>query len=78
MKGRFFDSGPKMLRCEQKEGKAFFAFGLKIWEHWFCPQQSKQQWKRSKVILQGIHKYLQRFYILRQLFAKYNGLYKEL
>jgi hypothetical protein len=37
----------KMLRCG--------------WEHWFRPQQSKQQWNKGKATLQGIHKYLQRF-----------------
>jgi hypothetical protein len=30
----------KMLRCERKEGKVFFAFGSKSYKHWFRPQQS--------------------------------------
>jgi hypothetical protein len=42
MKGPFFDFGPKVLQCERKEGKEFFAFGSKNWKHWFRPQQSKQ------------------------------------
>jgi hypothetical protein len=58
MKGPFFGFGPKVLRCERKEGQVFFAFGSKSWEHWFRPQQSKQQWNKGKATLQGIHKYL--------------------
>jgi hypothetical protein len=51
-----FDFGPKVLRCERKEGMVFFAFGSKRREHWFHPQQSKQQWdKKVKATLQGIH-----------------------
>jgi hypothetical protein len=30
----------KMLRCERKEGKVFFAFGSKGYQHLFHPQQS--------------------------------------
>jgi hypothetical protein len=41
MKGPFFGIGPKVLRCERKEGKVFFAFGSKSYEDWFRPQQSK-------------------------------------
>jgi hypothetical protein len=36
-----FDSAKKVLRCEIKEGKVFFAFGSKSYEHWFHPQQSR-------------------------------------
>jgi hypothetical protein len=61
MKGPFFDFGLKVLRSERKEGKVFFTFGSKSWEHWFRPQQSKQQCKKGKATLQGIHEYLQRF-----------------
>jgi hypothetical protein len=57
----FFDFGLKILRCERKEGKVFFAFDSKSWEHWFHPQQSKQKWKKGKETLQGIHEYLQKF-----------------
>jgi hypothetical protein len=42
-----FDFGPKVLRCERKEGKVFFAFGSKSREHRFRPQQSKQQWDKK-------------------------------
>jgi hypothetical protein len=42
--GASFD--PKVLRCERKEGKMFFAFDSKNWEYRFCPQQSKQQWDK--------------------------------
>jgi hypothetical protein len=35
--GPFFDFGPKVLRCEREEGKVFFAYGSKSWEHWFRP-----------------------------------------
>jgi hypothetical protein len=44
MRGPSFD--PKVLRCERKEGKVFFAFDSKNWEYRFCPQQSKQQWDK--------------------------------
>jgi hypothetical protein len=37
-----FSFGSKMLRCERKEGKVFFAFGSKETK-WFRPQQSKRQ-----------------------------------
>jgi hypothetical protein len=45
-----FAFGSKMLRCEQKEGKVFFAFCSKEIK-WFRPHQSKRQ--HAKVKLQG-------------------------
>jgi hypothetical protein len=45
-----------MLRCVQKEGKVFFAFGSKIK---FRPQQSKSYTDKGpgKEILQGMRKF---------------------
>jgi hypothetical protein len=37
----------KMLRCEQKEGKVFFAFDSKDYQHLFCPQQSSLHTKKK-------------------------------
>jgi hypothetical protein len=37
----------KMLRCERKEGKVFFAFGSKGYQHLFHPQQSISQMKQK-------------------------------
>jgi hypothetical protein len=33
MREPMFDSAEKVLRCERKEGKVFFAFGSKNYEH---------------------------------------------
>jgi hypothetical protein len=40
--GANFDFAQKVLRCERKEGKVFFAIRSKKREHWFRPQQSRQ------------------------------------
>jgi hypothetical protein len=37
----------KMLRCERKEGKVFFAFGSKGHQHLFRPQQSSSHTKKK-------------------------------
>jgi hypothetical protein len=37
----------KMLRCERKEGKVFFAFGSKGYQHLFRPQQSNSHMKQK-------------------------------
>jgi hypothetical protein len=37
----------KMLRCERKEGKVFFAFGSKGYQHLFRPQQSSSHMKQK-------------------------------
>jgi hypothetical protein len=37
---RYFVFDKKMLRCERKEGKVFFAFGSKYCKYWFHPYQS--------------------------------------
>jgi hypothetical protein len=66
----FFAFGSRMLRCERKEGKVFFAFGSKDGNTGFI--HSKASNSRRKEILQGTHKCLQRYYILRQCFATYN------
>jgi hypothetical protein len=36
-----------MLRCERKEGKVFFAFGSKGYQHLFRPQQSSSHMKQK-------------------------------
>jgi hypothetical protein len=51
------------------EKKVFLAFGSKSWEHWFRAQQIKEQWNKGKVILQGIHKYVQRFLLSMTTFC---------
>jgi hypothetical protein len=59
-----------MLRCERKEGKVFFTFGSNGNTGFVHIKASDS---RRKVILQGTHKCLQRYYILRQyFFAGYN------
>jgi hypothetical protein len=37
----------EMLRCERKEGKVFFAFGSKGYQHLFLPQQSSSYMKQK-------------------------------
>jgi hypothetical protein len=37
----------EMLRCERKEGKVFFAFGSKGYQHLFCPQQNSSYMKQK-------------------------------
>jgi hypothetical protein len=37
----------KMLRCERKEEKVFFAFGSKGYQHLFRPQQSSSYMKQK-------------------------------
>jgi hypothetical protein len=48
----------------------FFAFGSKNDNTSFVHRKTSNN--RRKVILQGIHRCLQRYYILRHLFAEYN------
>jgi hypothetical protein len=36
-----------MLRCERKEGKVFFAFSSKIYQHLFRPHQSSSYMKQK-------------------------------
>jgi hypothetical protein len=75
-KGRMFLAfEQRMLRCERKEGKLFFAFGSKTGSIGFV--HSKASNSGRKVILQGTHKCLQRFYIILQFFAKYNDFTKS-
>jgi hypothetical protein len=42
----------KMLRCERKEGKVFFTFSSKGYQHWFRPQQSSSHMNKGKMVLQ--------------------------
>jgi hypothetical protein len=52
----------EMLRCAQKEGKVFFAFGSKSCTCGFRPQQSNLYMdEKVKIILQGMDKYVQCF-----------------
>jgi hypothetical protein len=52
-----FAFGSRMLRCERKEGKVFFAFGSKNDNTGLIHSIGSND--RRKVILQGIHKSLQ-------------------
>jgi hypothetical protein len=55
----------KMLRCEQKEGKVFFAFGSKSYKRWFRPQQSRYTRMKGKIAFRSIYKYLQQLVRIR-------------
>jgi hypothetical protein len=54
MRGPFFDFGPRVLRCERKEGKVFFGFG-------FVHSKADNNRIKGKAALRSIHKYLQKF-----------------
>jgi hypothetical protein len=51
----------KMLRCERKEGKVYFAFGSKITSVGFVHIKAIHTEQKGKIILQYIHKIVQYF-----------------
>jgi hypothetical protein len=70
--------GPKVLRCEQKKGRCFSPLTQKAGSIGFVHSKADNSEIKGKSTLQGIHKYLQFFYIQSQVFAEYNVfLYKE-
>jgi hypothetical protein len=83
-KGSYFDFGPEVLRCEQKEGKVFFAFGSKKAESIsFIHSKANNSGIKGKSALRGIHKYLQKTFtfnhnsLLNSTFSCTNKLRKS-